>query len=513
MHLHELLRESYKEQLGGLPDFEITRVTSDSRQVIPGALFVAIRGATHDGHSYLSESVIRGADVLVGEGPDPELGVPYLQVEDSRLALSQLAAAWHGFPARKLVMIGVTGTDGKTSTTNLIHAIMQSAGLKCGMITTVNAVIGNRALDTGLHVTTPEAPLVQELLATMVSSGLTHCVLEATSHGLAQHRVSTCDFDLGVLTNVSHEHFDYHGSFEAYREAKGQLFSGLSYSTPKREAPIRASILNRDDPSYGYFAELNLVREISYGMKGGADVVGLDPVVSSTGIAFTAKGPWYQQSVQCSLVGEYNIYNCLAAFATMVEGLGISPEIAARGIETLSQIPGRMELIRMGQPFLAIVDFAHTPNSLKQVLSTARHLSSGKVITVFGSAGLRDQEKRRIMAEVSIENADITILTAEDPRTESLDEILEEMAAGARAKGGQEGENFFRIPDRGEAMRFAVSQANHGDLVLVCGKGHEQSMCFGEVEYPWDDRQAMRSAIAGSLGMDGPEMPRLPTSE
>jgi len=513
MYLHKLLREHFKTKIGGLPDCEITRVTSDSRQVIPGALFVAVQGANFDGHRYLSEAVVRGADMLVGDGPDPQLGVPYIHVLDSRLALAQLAAAWHGFPARKLVMIGVTGTDGKTTTTNLIHKILQTAGINAGMITTVNAVIGDRTLETGLHVTTPEAIEVQAYLAEMVSSGLTHCVLETTSHGLAQHRVSACDFDLGVITNITHEHFDYHGSFEAYQEAKGRLFSELSYSSPKPMAPIRTSILNRDDRSYPYLGKINKVREVSYGMQVGADVVAQDHEVTLEGLAFVVKGPWYQLPVRTPLMGAYNINNCLAAFAATVEGLGVPPEVCARGIGSLSGIPGRMEIISMGQPFLAIVDFAHTPNGLRQVLASARQLISGKVIAIFGSAGLRDREKRRIMAEVSVEAAELTILTAEDPRTESLENILEEMAAGARAKGGQEEVDFYRIPDRGEAMRFAIKKAKAGDLILACGKGHEQSMCFGEVEHPWDDRVAMRAALAEYLGVDGPEMPPLPTSK
>jgi UDP-N-acetylmuramoyl-L-alanyl-D-glutamate--2,6-diaminopimelate ligase len=513
MYLHALLREHFINTIGGLPDCEITKVTSDSRQVIPGALFVAVRGANFDGHQFHSDAVVCGADILMGEGPDPELGVPYIQVPDARLALAQLAAAWHGFPARKLVMIGVTGTDGKTTTTNLIHTILRNAGIKAGMITTVNALIGDHVLDTGLHVTTPDALEVQAFLAEMVATGLTHCVLEVTSHGLAQHRVSACDFDIGVVTNITHEHFDYHGSFEAYREAKGRLFSELAFSAPKSSAPIRTAILNRDDDSYPYLSEISKVREVSYGVEANADIVISEREITPQGIVFVARGPWYRQEIRSSLLGAYNISNCTAAFAAGVEGLGVAPEVCANGIEALSGIPGRMEMIKMGQPFLAIIDFAHTPNALKQALASTRQLTSGRVIAIFGSAGLRDREKRRMMAEVSIEAADLTILTAEDPRTESLENILEEMAEGARGKGAKEGEDFFRVPDRGEALRFAIERAEEGDLIIACGKGHEQSMCFGEVEHPWDDRVAMRAALADFMGVDGPEMPYLPTSE
>jgi UDP-N-acetylmuramoyl-L-alanyl-D-glutamate--2,6-diaminopimelate ligase len=206
------------------------------------------------------------------------------------------------------------------------------------------------------------------------------------------------------------------------------------------------------------------------------------------------------------------VQNCLAAFTAAVEGVGVQPGDAARGISTLTGVTGRMERINEGQSFIALVDFAHTPNALKQALRSARQLTSGKVIAIFGSAGLRDREKRKLMAAISAKLADLTVLTAEDPRTESLEDILSEMAEGAREKGGQEGITFWRIPDRGQALRFAVSQAGDDDLVIVCGKGHEQSMCFGDVEYPWDDRTAMRAALTEHLGVEGPEMPILPTS-
>jgi UDP-N-acetylmuramoyl-L-alanyl-D-glutamate--2,6-diaminopimelate ligase len=221
----------------------------------------------------------------------------------------------------------------------------------------------------------------------------------------------------------------------------------------------------------------------------------------------------FRAAVSSSLIGEYNVSNCLAALTAAVYGLGIDPETAARGIAALDSIPGRMQAIDLGQNFTAIVDFAHTPNALKVTLEAARKMTNGRVISVFGSAGLRDKEKRRMMAEISAELADLSVLTAEDPRTESLDGILEEMAAGARSKGGVEGETFWRVPDRGEAIRFALRLAREGDIVLSCGKGHEQSMCFGKTEYLWDDRTAMRAALAEFLGIDGEKMPYLPSQD
>lgn len=512
MRLHSLLRNIPELEIGGLPDLEIKALTADSRQVLPGVMFVAVRGMNSDGHDYLPEAVSRGATVLLGEEPDPSLGVPYLRIHDSRECLAQMAAAWYGNPSRKMVMIGVTGTDGKTTTVNLLYHILRAAGLKVGMITTVNAVIGDRTLDTGLHVTTPDALDTQKYLAQMVNVGMTHCILEATSHGIAQRRIAACDFDLAVVTNITHDHLDYHGSYEAYRAAKGDLFTWLGEGEEKEGGPAKTAILNISDTSYEFLKSITTVRQVTYGMEPGGDVFADGLSSDREGLEFVVHGRGYDIQVRSPLIGDFNLQNCIAAFTTAVHGLGLSPESARQGIPALSSIPGRMELIDLGQPFIAIIDFAHTPNALRKVLETSRSLTRGRVIAVFGSAGMRDREKRRMMAEISVEMADLTLFTAEDPRTEYLDDILEEMAAGARGKGGVEGETFFKIPDRGEALRLAVNHAEAGDLVISCGKGHEQSMCFGEVEHPWDDRIALKAALSELLGVDGPPMPHLPTS-
>ena len=499
-----------------LPDIRITNITSDSRRVQPGSLFIAIRGDFFDGHRFIPDAVARGAAAVIGIEFAIELNVPYFCVPDSRQALPHLAAAFHDFPARKLTVIGVTGTDGKTTTTNLIYRILLSAGLNAGMVSTVNAVIGEKVLDTGFHVTTPDAVDVQDYLAQMVKAGLTHVVLETTSHGLAQHRVDACEFDLAVVTNITHEHLDYHGSYEAYRGAKARLFEMLKETVAKPQGNPRVAILNRDDGSFpylsSYIAQFPVVREISYGLSLQADVWAAEVSQDPLGLKFTVNSQDYQFDVRSSLMGFYNVSNCLAAVSATVNGLGIALPHAQQGILDLKSIPGRMELIKMGQDFISIVDFAHTPNALKVSLESVRKMTQGKVIAVFGSAGLRDRKKRRLMAETSIKLADITILTAEDPRTEPLDDILSEMAAGAVTQGGVEGKTFWKIYDRGEAIRFAVSLAKSGDVIIACGKGHEQSMCFGTVEYPWDDRVAMRAALVEKLGITGLKMPELPTS-
>jgi UDP-N-acetylmuramoyl-L-alanyl-D-glutamate--2,6-diaminopimelate ligase len=501
-----------------LPDIKVTGIVMDSRQVQPGYLFVAIPGETTDGHRYIPQAVQMGAAAVVGSRSDVTCPVPYIPVADTRQALAHLSASFYNFPARQMTVIGVTGTDGKTTTANLIYQILLSAGCRVGIISTINATIGTEVLDTGFHVTTPEAPDVQRFLARMLAAGLSHVVLEATSHGLDQHRVTGCEFDVAVVTNITHEHLDYHRTFEAYREAKARLFTALAETSAKQHGNPRTAVLNRDDESsYAYLSEKVAFRQISYGLQPGANVCAEAVHTSPSGMNFTCLGPGLTFPVQSQLVGHYNVSNCLAAIGATVFGLDLSPEAAQRGIAALSGVPGRSELIDLGQDFSALVDFAHTPNALQRILETAHKLlqntPGGRVLAVFGSAGLRDRQKRRMMAEVSARLADLTIFTAEDPRTESLDDILEEMAIGAASQGGVEGKTFWRVPDRGDAIHLAVRMAQPGDLVVACGKGHEQSMCFGEEEYPWDDRVAMRAALAEHLGISGPTMPYLPTQK
>ncbi len=509
------------ELLSGFPypytltggDSEITGVVSDSRQVRQGFLFVALQGANTDGHRFIPAALEAGAACIAGVQAPSSFGVPYLQVSDTRMTLPFLAAALYGYPARSLTMIGVTGTDGKTTTTNMIYHILQASGIRSGMISTINAVIGDQVLDTGFHVTTPDAPDVQRYLAHMLSAGLSHVVMEVTSHGLAQYRADACEFDEAVVTNITHEHLDYHGSYEAYRAAKARLFEGLAKTVVKPHGNLRLSVLNRDDASFEYLAGVSAGSYLTYGFHPQADIRPEQVEHTLEGTRFIVEGRDVRFPVTCRILGDFNISNCLAAVSATVFSMGIPVAAAQAGITAVKHVPGRMELIDLGQDFIAIVDFAHTPNALLNALQSARQLTHSRVIAVFGAAGLRDREKRRMMAETSLELADLTILTAEDPRTEQLTDILDEMAAGARRKGGVDGQTFWKVPDRGEAIRFAVSLAHPGDLVIACGKGHEQSMCFGEIEYPWDDRTAMRAAISDHLGIPGPKMPYLPTQD
>jgi UDP-N-acetylmuramoyl-L-alanyl-D-glutamate--2,6-diaminopimelate ligase len=522
------------------PDVMLTSLVEHSALVEEGSCFVARVRTGTDGHAYIGRAIANGASLLLGQRDPRDLdvdlaGTIYLQVDDSAVAEAWLAAAWYGFPSNELVITGVTGTDGKTTTVNILFNILRAAGIRVGMLSTLKASIGGDDELLALHVTTPEAPVVQHYLRRMVDSGLSHCILEVTSHGLAQERVGAISFDVAVVTNITHEHLDYHGNYEEYLSAKAQLIEKLSVGIPKSPGLLPkeggglpaeglksvntqftpflpTAVLNRDDSSYARLSTIAVSRSLTYGLErqpGGQppDVTAGDLVFGShrtrLSLVLPDEAPL---TISASLVGTFNVYNMLAAAAAAF-ALGIEPKVIGIGLGGAQQLAGRMQRVQCGQSFLVVVDFAHTPNALAQAIAAGRRMSKGRLIMVFGSAGKRDVEKRRLMAELSAREADVTILTAEDPRTESLDEILEMMAAGCLSQGGREGQTFWRVPDRGRAIHFAVAMARPEDLVLICGKGHEQSMCFGVIEHPWDDVMAAETALNSYLA--GRTMPDL----
>jgi UDP-N-acetylmuramoyl-L-alanyl-D-glutamate--2,6-diaminopimelate ligase len=331
-----------------------------------------------------------------------------------------------------------------------------------------------------------------------------------TSHGLEQGRLNGVDLDVAVLTNITHDHLNDHKTFENYRAAKGRMFQMLSQSRRKPDTP-KISIVNADDPNAWYFASFSADRVVTYGIyneKAQNRAVNIDYAAASTSfeVVHREEGRNFSTHVEIGLLGEFNVYNATAA-ALAARNLGKLEETIQRGLKRVMGIPGRMERIDEGQAFLALVDFAHTPNALENVLKACRKMTGGRVIVVFGCAGSRDTDKRKLMPEIAARLADFTILTAEDPRSEPLDAILETMAAAAVAAGGVEGMTFIRVADRGEALYRACQSAQPGDLVIACGKGHEQSMAFGTTEYPWDDREALRAALRGT------PLKTLPTAE
>ncbi len=509
----------------------IDAVTADSRSVGPGALFVAVAGERTDGHRYIANAIAQGAAAVLGAAPYNRLladGVlaadaPYVEARDSRRALAVCSAALQGFPSRDLALIGVTGTDGKTTTATLIEAILKAATAaddapagRVGVITTVSARIGGAEIDTGFHVTTPDAPDVQRFLRQMVDAGCTYAVVESTSHGLHQGRVAAVDFDIAAVTNITHEHLDYHGTRDAYVAAKALLFRSL-YRSPVKPGIARCAVLNADDAgSYG--ALLSALAEEaaahafaapvrSYGIVGPhqthLDVAATDIRYATDATRFTVQ--WWGGAfpLESRLIGEFNVSNVLCA-VTVALALGIAPAVIQQGIAQMAGVSGRMERIAGAPDFLAVVEFAHTPVSLERALHTLRPLVGageppGRLIAVFGSAGLRDRAKRYLMGRVSGQLADFTVITAEDPRTEDLGEICREIERGVRESVGAD--RYAIVPDRTAAIQFAVDMARAGDVVASFGKGHERSMCFGEVEYPWSDQDAMRQALANRMAL------------
>ncbi len=482
----------------------VTSVAEDSRRVQPGALFLARKGRATDGHSYIAAALQAGAVAVAGELPLTELptplpkGVAYWQVRDGYTAFALLSAAFYSFPSRSMTVIGVTGTDGKTTTSTLIHSILTAAGIRAGLITTISALIGDQALDTGFHVTTPEAFDLQGYLAQMRDAGCTVAVVETTSHALDQARVAYVDYDVSVVTNVTHEHLDWHGSWEGYMAAKARLFQALTTATRKPGVP-KAAILNRDDRSYETLKDTSADRVLTYSLvegATGADYTASHIKIDRHGTRFTLHTPAGFTPVRLHLLGRYNIANAMAAAAT-AQVLSVPLPAIAAGLGAVQRIKGRMEWVHAGD-FDVVVDFAHTPNALGETLRLARTLvpPGGRVIAVFGSAGLRDVAKRRLMGEVAGRLADYTIVTAEDPRTEDVSAINAEIAAGLTAQGRQIGRDFVLIPDRAAAITAAVAAARRGDFIVTCGKAHEQSMCYGSTETPWDEFAAVRAALA-----------------
>ncbi|PIS09156.1 UDP-N-acetylmuramoyl-L-alanyl-D-glutamate--2,6-diaminopimelate ligase [Candidatus Beckwithbacteria bacterium CG10_big_fil_rev_8_21_14_0_10_34_10] len=379
------------------------------------------------------------------------------------LPMAFLAALYYRFPGKKLKIIGVTGTDGKTTTSTLIYEILKKANYKTALITTVSAKIGDQNLSTGLHVTSPDPWKLQKILKLILNKGYEYLVLEVTSHGLDQYRFLGIDFKISVLTNVSHEHLDYHKTKENYLKAKAKLFKKSGFS-----------VLNIDDQSFEDFKSQSLGRIISYGLK---------------------KGDYNLLNYQfkTNLKGNFNLANCLAAIS-VGKILKIPNKNILRAVSNFKGVEGRMEEIYLGQNFKVMVDFAHTPNALENVLKTLRIDKKGRLIAVFGSAGLRDREKRPMMGKIACNLADKVVLTAEDPRTESLDKIIKEISSGCQDKN-----KLIIEKDRQKAINLAIKMAGRKDLVGIFGKGHEESMCFGTKEIPWSDKKAVTKALKERL--------------
>ena len=475
----------------------IRGITLDSREVRPGDLFVAVTGRRENGHRHAAAAVAGGAVAVIAEQPPvpaPATTVPVVLVANSRVALSALAAAHAGHPSREMVVAGITGTDGKTTTATMLWAAWRAGGRHAGLISTVDFRDGDTVTPNTTRLTTMEAVETQQRLATLRDAGCTHVVVETSSHALQMHRVDDVDYQVAVYTRITSEHLDVHGDRAGYLAAKARLLTMVG----KRDDGI--AVLDRDDEfAYPRLARIGVANRITYSATGSpADLVAQGVVATPGGIGFRARTPWGDTEIQLRLAGRFNAANALAALAAAC-ATGTSLDAAVSGIGELDRVQGRMERVDLGQRFDVVIDYAHTAGSLEKVLSELREPTALRLWVVFGSAGERDVEKRAAMGEVAGRLADVVVVTDEDPRGEDRIAICEQIAAGAERAGARRGDNLQVIPDRAQAIAFAIDRAVAGDTVLCAGKGHESSIIYADSSLQWDERTVVEHALRARL--------------
>ncbi|MEN9935504.1 MAG: hypothetical protein RLZZ387_2083 [Chloroflexota bacterium] len=501
MRLQDLITDIQPEHVSGPPVADISAVTYDSRAVRPGSLFVAYRGFHADGHAYIEQALDRGAAAVVYEdaGWDNRLSVPAVRVPNGRVALAPIAAAFYGHPARQMRVVGITGTDGKTTTTYLASVALEAGGTVTGLMGTVDFKVAGRQWANDSRQSTPEAPEVQALLRDMVEEGCGHAVLEATSHALSARwqRLRGCAFDVAVLTNVTREHLDFHGTVEQYRRDKARLFEMLGEYGAGDLKRRKIAVVNADDPHHRMFLDAApaSAERLTYAVHTPADVRALDVRASRDGLAFRLVTPWGEAAPRLRLTGDFNVHNSLAAL-TVACAEGVPLDACVEALERVPGVRGRMERVEAGQPFTVLVDYAHTPGAFTKVFGIVRPLTKGKLIAVFGSAGERDREKRPIQGEIAGRACGLVVITDEDPRLEDSRTIIDEIAAGVERAGLREGLGYLKVPDRAQAIREAFARARPGDIVVLLGKGHEGSIIVGTEKTPWDEAGEARAALA-----------------
>jgi UDP-N-acetylmuramoyl-L-alanyl-D-glutamate--2,6-diaminopimelate ligase len=483
MRLSELLRDVQPLAVHGATDIEVGAVTCDSRAVRPGDVFVAIRGGQEeDRHRYVPAAVAAGAGAIVVEDETEAGAAVRVRVASCRQALAALAARFYGHPGRQLELVGVTGTKGKTTTALLIRQVYEAAGRPCGYLGTLGCITSAEQVKQAN--TTPEASELQRLLRWLADSGQRAAVLEVSSHGLVLERVAGLQFRVAVFTNLGRDHLDFHGTTEAYFAAKARLFEQLTSDA--------AAVVNLDDPMAAALLGRTRAAVTTFGCQAPAHVRVASAQSSAQGTHLVLSTPSGTLAVATPLVGSFNVSNTLAAVAVGLAA-GLPPAAVARGAGALSHVPGRFERVCAGQPFEVIVDYAHNPDSLQNVLTTARGLTTGRLICVFGCGGNRDRGKRPQMGRIAAELADVVVLTSDNPRHEEPRAIIDEIAAGVPAAT-----TVAICPDRREAIASALAGAAAGDLVLIAGKGHETVQLLGDRAIPFDDRDVVRQILAGT---------------
>lgn len=463
-------------------DIDISGIAYDSRKVQKGCLFVAITGFKEDGHRFIESAINNGASAIIVEKDVKVASIPVIKVDDSRKALAKLSAKFYNYPSKDLTVIGVTGTNGKTTTTYLIDSILKKLGINTGLIGTIKNKIGDK--EENASRTTPESLDLQRIFSEMLESEVTHVVMEVSSHALELDRVLEVDFDRQVFTNLSQDHLDFHQSFEDYLKAKTKLFQ-------LNENP---SIINIDDKRSEYIIQESLGEVLSYGLNNKADIMAENIQVTQKGVSYKLKLGDKSIDTKLNLTGRFNVYNSLAAIGT-VYSLGYGLKEIAAGLEEIEGVPGRFQIIDEGQQFGVIVDYAHTPDGMENVLNTAAEFTKGRKIVVFGCGGDRDRKKRPIMGRIGVTLGDFAIVTSDNPRSEKPMEIINEIEVGIKNEGKEEGKDYIIIEDRATAIKKAIDLANPEDIVIIVGKGHETYQILKDKTIDFDDREVARDAI------------------
>jgi UDP-N-acetylmuramoyl-L-alanyl-D-glutamate--2,6-diaminopimelate ligase len=507
MKLAELIKAVEPEEVANLSDQEISGLYHDSRQVRPGGLFFALKGVAADGHRFIRSAIDNGAiGLVVQDLHDAAEGVAVIKVADSRLAMARMATVFHGDPTAYAPLLGITGTNGKTTTTFIIEAILASADLPAAVLGTISYRFGSAIIEAS-H-TTPESTELQAAFRKLADAGARAFVMEVSSHALEQKRVDGCRFDVGVFSNLTRDHLDYHGSMESYLEAKKRLFAELL--RPDVIKPVRRAVVNMDDPVGEVIAAASACPVITYAIDSEADVrpVRFSCTVNGiTGLIATPKGEFEFSS---KLLGRFNLSNILSAVAAAV-AFDLPLESIKRGVDGHARVPGRLERVENDHGVTCLVDYAHTGDALENVLETLKEIATGRIITVFGCGGDRDRGKRPVMGKIAGERSDLSIITSDNPRTESPETIVEEIRQGVLPLKIREYEleelgldfrdkGFIVILDRREAIRKAAGIARSGDLLLIAGKGHEDYQIIGAAKHHFDDREEAAKAFGESAG-------------
>ena len=496
MTLNDLLEKIVATEIHGDGSVEITSLTCDSRAVSPGTLFFALRGSKVDGHRFIAQAVAAGAAAVVLEDETAApTTIPWIKVPDGRAAMGPMAARFQGEPTASRPLIGITGTNGKTTTTYLIEAILAAADIPAAVLGTISYRFGKTTIEAS-H-TTPESTELQAAFAQLAHAGAGAFVMEVSSHALEQKRVDGCQFDVGIFSNLTRDHLDYHGTMESYLDAKVRFFSELLASSP--EKPRRRAVINRDDPAGAEMARRSAAPVITFGMAEEWDVHPKNVLSTVTGIRATLVTPAGEFDIASRLLGRFNLSNILAAVAA---GVALELPLAAlqEGIEQHQTVPGRMERVANGAGVTCLVDYAHTGDALENVLATVGEIATGRIITVFGCGGDRDNGKRPIMGSIAATMSDLAIVTSDNPRTEDPGTILAEIRAGieplaireyelSELSDGFEEKGFVLVENRREAIGLAIALARPADMVLLAGKGHEDYQIIGTEKHHFDDRE------------------------